>query len=89
MNNLKITHSKTTVIETETFIATCVLTPVTNVTVNYRWIKDDVQTVSQTGNLSFLSVNRDDTGHYICRASNTAGQGDSRPLELHVHCKYE
>ena len=88
LNNLKITHSKTTVIETEAFTATCVLTPVTNVTVNYRWIKDGVQTVSETGVLSLSSVSRNDAGRYICRGSNIAGHVN-KSFTLQVHCKYD
>ena len=85
LNNLKITHTKTPVIETEPFKATCNLTAVKNETITYRWIKDDVGTVSQTGVLSLSSVSRNDAGNYSCRASNVAGHVN-KSFTLQVHC---
>ena len=88
LSNLKITHTKTPVIETEAFTATCLLTPVKNETITYRWIKDDEETDYKTGVLSLSTVSRNDAGHYICRASNVAGHVD-KSLTLQAHCMYE
>ena len=89
LNNLKITHPKTPVIETEAFRATCSLTAVKNETITYRWIKDGEETDYKTGVLSLSSVSRNDAGRYICRASNVAGHVDSQNIELQVHCMYK
>ena len=88
LNNLTVTHTKTPVLETEPFIATCNLTAVKNETITYRWIKDDEETVSERGVLSLSNVSRNDAGRYICRASNVAGHVD-KSFTLQVHCKYE
>ena len=88
LNNLQITHSKTIVLETGAFRATCSLTAVKNETVTYRWIKDDEETDYKTGFLSLSSVSRNDAGRYSCRASNIAGHVD-KSFTLQVHCKYE
>ena len=85
-NKLMISYTRRTVIETEAFQATGILIRVRNETINYRWIKDGVQTVSQKGVLSFLSVRRTDAGRYSCRASNIAGHVDSQPFTLQVPC---
>ena len=81
-----ISYTRRTAIETEPFTATCILTPVKNETINYRWMKNGVQTVSQKGALSLPSVSRTDTGRYRCRASNVAGYVESQPFTLQVHC---
>ena len=84
---LKITYSKTPVLETEAFTVTCNLAAVKNETITYRWIKDDEETDYKTGVLSLSSVSRNDTGRYICRASNVAGHVN-KSFTLQVHCKY-
>ena len=84
--NLRVTHPKTPVIETEAFRATCNLTAVKNETITYRWIKDDEETDYKTGVLSLSSVSRNDAGRYICRASNVAGHVN-KSFTLQVHCK--
>ena len=86
LTNLIISYTRRPVIETKAFQATCTLIPVKNETINYRWIKDGVQTLSQTGVLSLPSVSRTDAGSYRCRVSNIAGHVDSQPFTLIVHC---
>ena len=83
LNNLSISHTKTTVIETEPFNATCNLTAVKNET-----IKDDEETDYKTGVLSLSSVSRNDAGRYSCKASNVAGHVN-KSFALQVHCKCE
>ena len=89
INSLTVTHTKTPVVETGPFKATCNLTAVRNETITYRWIKDDEETDYKTGVLSISSVSRNDAGRYSCRASNVAGHVDSHPFTVHVYCKYE
>ena len=89
LDNLMVNHTKTPVIETEPFNATCLLTAVKNETITYRWIKDDEETVSETRVLSFDSVSRNDAGNYSCNASNVAGHVNSRNFNLQVHCMYK
>ena len=87
LHNLTIMYKKPTLIETEPFIAICILTAVKNETITYRWIKDDEETDYKTGVLSLPSVSRNDAGRYSCRASNKAGHVE-KSFTLQVHCKY-
>ena len=87
--SLMVNLTKTPVIETQSFIATCNLTALKNETITYRWIKDDEETDYKTGVLSLSSVSRNDAGNYICRASNVAGHVDSQKFTLQVHCMYK
>ena len=51
------------------------------------WIKvsSDEQWVGKI--LNFTSISRNDTGNYICEASNRCGN-DSKTVSINVFCKY-
>ena len=51
------------------------------------WIKvsSDEQRVGKI--LNFTSISRNDTGNYICEASNRCGN-DSKTASINVFCKY-
>ena len=48
LNKLMISYTRRTVIETEAFQATCILTRVKNKTINYRWMKNGVHSQSHS-----------------------------------------
>ena len=77
-------------IESETYIANCPLSPVRNETIWYQWSRGGIPISNDnvSGVLTIPSVNRTDAGNYTCRARNVAGSVTSNHVKLIVHCKY-
>ena len=63
--------------------------PNSNETIWYQWRKEggDVGEETEGGVLFISSVKKTDAGNYTCRGRNVAGQSDSHPVPIIVHCE--
>ena len=84
------TTTKNTVIETQSYTASCSMNPNTNETIWYEWKKDggDVGEETESGVLFIPSIKRTDAGNYTCRGRSVAGYSDSDNVQVVILCKY-
>ena len=83
------TTTKNTVIETQSYTASCSMNPNMNETIWYQWRKDgeDVGEEIESGVLFIPSIKRTDAGNYTCRGRNVAGYFDSDNVQVVILCK--
>ena len=80
------------VIENNTVVFICQSTPHDTENITYRWTRQDGEPVAgsqdeDSGNLTFSKVHRTDHAEYICTVTNVAGDTDSSPVQLVIHCE--